>query len=69
MAEKDLLREDQLAKRWSLSPRTLQRWRQQGKGPPYLKMVGRVFYRPLDAEQWELSNLRQATKPTKLEGV
>ena len=26
------------------SPRTLQRWRQTGDGPPFVKIGGRVFY-------------------------
>ncbi|MFI0846579.1 hypothetical protein [Mesorhizobium sp. IMUNJ 23232] len=41
------LNEKELAKRWRLSPRSLQRWRHQRIGPPFLKIFSRVIY-PLD---------------------
>lgn len=47
------LDERALAHRWSMSPRTLQRWRQDGDGPAYLKLGGRVVYRLTDVEAWE----------------
>ena len=47
------LDERALADRLSMSPRTLQRWRQDGKGPPFLKLGGRVVYRLTDIESWE----------------
>ena len=34
-----------LARRWRLSPRTLERWRWLGQGPRFLKIGGRVVYR------------------------
>lgn len=34
-----------LSRRWSLSPRTLERWRWLGQGPSFLKVGGRVVYR------------------------
>ena len=34
----------ELAKRWNISQRTLERWRWKRKGPPYLKIGGRVVY-------------------------
>ena len=39
--------ETELAQRWGLSPKTLQRWRSGGRGPRYLKLSKRVTY-PLD---------------------
>jgi predicted site-specific integrase-resolvase len=33
-----------LARRWGLSPRTLDRWRRTGRGPCYAKRGGRVTY-------------------------
>lgn len=36
--------EGTLAKRWQVSRRTLQRWRQQGTGPSYLVLGRRVVY-------------------------
>ena len=55
------LDENRLAERWSISPRTLQRWRQDGKGPPFLKLGGRVMYRVSDIETWENSHLHGST--------
>ena len=47
------LDERMLANRLVMSPRTLQRWRQDGDGPAYLKLGGRVVYRLADVEAWE----------------
>lgn len=52
------INEKALAARWGLSPRTLQRWRYQGKGPAHLKLGGRVLYRLSDIETWETRNRR-----------
>ena len=38
------LRERELAARWRLSLRTLQRWRHAGNGPAWHKINGRVIY-------------------------
>jgi hypothetical protein len=59
--EKDLkhLNQEQLARRWTLSPRTLERWRWLKKGPPYLRIGGRVAYRIADIEPYEASTLRR----------
>ena len=47
----------QLARRWSLSPRTLERWRWLGQGPQYLKIGGRIVYRLDDIEAYEAKQL------------
>ena len=44
-----------LARRWRISPRTLERWRWLGQGPRYLKLGGRVLYRVADIEAYEQS--------------
>lgn len=49
----------QLARRWSLSPRTLERWRWRDQGPAYLKVGGRVLYRLEDIEAFERASARQ----------
>ncbi|WP_333779716.1 helix-turn-helix transcriptional regulator [Falsiroseomonas oryzae] len=49
----------QLARRWSLSPRTLERWRWREQGPAYLKVGGRVVYRLEDVEAYERAAARQ----------
>jgi hypothetical protein len=47
-----------VARRWSISPRTLERWRWLGQGPRYLKIGGRVVYRLEDIEAFETRQLR-----------
>ncbi len=55
------LHQVELARRWKLSPRTLERWRWLGQGPRYLKIGGRVVYRIEDVEAHETSNVRTST--------
>ena len=47
------LNQVQLSRRWSISPRTLERWRWLHQGPQYLKIGGRVVYRLDDIEAFE----------------
>jgi hypothetical protein len=47
------LNQIELARRWRVSPRTLERWRWQNQGPKYLKIGGRVVYRMTDIEAFE----------------
>jgi predicted site-specific integrase-resolvase len=49
--------QEQLARRWSVSPRTLERWRSIGRGPAFLRLVGRVAYRLEDIEAFEKAGL------------
>lgn len=51
----------ELARRWKLSPRTLERWRWLGQGPRHVKIGGRVVYRLEDIEAFETDNLRSST--------
>jgi hypothetical protein len=51
----------ELARRWSISPRTLERWRWIGHGPKFLKLGGRVVYRMQDVEAYEAEQLRSST--------
>jgi transposase-like protein len=43
----DHLSVTQLAKRWSIHPNTLLRWRKESKGPPHVAHFSRILY-PLD---------------------
>ena len=52
------LNQRELAKRWGISPRTLERWRTIGFGPAFLKLGGRVAYRLADIEAFEAAQLR-----------
>jgi len=60
------LDQTELSARWRVSPRTLERWRWHGLGPPYLKIGQKVLYRRQDVEGFELACLQseQATAPT-----
>ena len=55
------LNQTELARRWNISPRTLERWRWIGQGPVYLKLGGRVSYRLDDVEQYEAGCLHANT--------
>jgi hypothetical protein len=55
------LDQNQLACRWRMSPRTLEQWRWQGKGPKYLKIGAKVIYRLEDVESFESESLRLNT--------
>ena len=44
--------ERELARRTTLSPRTLQLMRRNDSGPPFAKLGGRVVYRWTDVERW-----------------
>ena len=52
------LNQIELARRWRISHRTLERWRWLRQGPRYLKMGGRVVYRMEDVEAFEVGRLR-----------
>lgn len=43
----------ELAARWNISHRTLERWRWTGEGPKFIKLGGRVIYRLEDVEAFE----------------
>ena len=49
----------ELAERWQVSERTLDRWRADGKGPAWLKLNGRVLYRMEDVLEFERARLRR----------
>jgi predicted site-specific integrase-resolvase len=55
------LNQTELAARWTISPRTLERWRYTGEGPQFMKIGGRVAYRLEDVEAYEAEQTRQAT--------
>ena len=47
------LTEAELAARWRHSLRSLQRWRADGNGPPYLRIGRRIVFRIADVEAFE----------------
>ena len=50
----------ELAFRWRISPRTLERWRWSKTGPVFLKIGGRIIYRLEDIEAFEKASIRPA---------
>lgn len=52
----------ELAARWNISHRTLERWRWTGEGPQFVKLGGRVVYRLDDVEAYEAEQLRRGTQ-------
>jgi hypothetical protein len=63
------LNQVQLARRWSLSPRTLERWRWHEQGPRYLKVGGRVVYRLVDIEAFETAAAQDPTAAAAKQGT
>lgn len=47
------LQQKELAARWRVSPRTLERWRWRKTGPTFIKIGGRVIYALADVEAYE----------------
>jgi hypothetical protein len=62
------LNQIELADRWKVSPRTLERWRWLGQGPRFMKLGGRVAYRLEEVEAFEIEQLRQITPRTRMPG-
>jgi hypothetical protein len=62
--DQELLTQAALARRWKVSPRTLERWRWLGRGPQYIKVVGQVRYRCADVEAYEAAQLRATATAT-----
>jgi predicted site-specific integrase-resolvase len=57
----DRLTQRELAERWQVSEACLERWRTEGRGPVYMKLIGRVVYRLEDIEAFERASLRAST--------
>ena len=64
--------QQQLADRWGLSPKTLERWPVFGTGPKYIRLPVKVIYRLCDIEAYENESLVSSTaefrKHTALSG-
>ena len=59
----DLLNTPEAAKALRLGTATLQRWRKSGKGPPYIEMGRKVYYRRVDLERWVEEQQRPPRPP------
>ena len=49
----------ELADRWRITTRTLDRWRVAGTGPAWLRINGRILYRAKDVFGFEQLRLRE----------
>ncbi|EDP61039.1 hypothetical protein BAL199_29010 [alpha proteobacterium BAL199] len=54
----------ELAARWRISHRTLERWRWTGEGPKFVKLGGRVVHRLSEVEEYEQAMIRSSTSDT-----
>src|SRR5215212_7242799 len=62
------LGQKELARRWNLSHRTLERWRSRGDGPHFLKLNGRCLYRIEEVEAFEQARLKASTTSSSVGG-
>lgn len=51
-----------LARRWNISHRTLERWRWKRIGPPFIKLGGRIVYRLDDVLAFETARLSTSVR-------
>lgn len=56
------LNQVELARRWRISPRTLERWSWLGQGPRFLKIGGRVVYHLEDVEAFEAASRQESAR-------
>lgn len=61
MQDEIRLTERQLCKFWSITPETLRKWRTNGYGPIYIKVGGRVLYRPEDVRAFERQTMYRSS--------
>ena len=61
-----LLTPRQLAARWGMSEKTLERWRSLGTGPMYLKLGSRVMYPLSSIAEHEHGRMRRCTAGQEL---
>lgn len=59
-----MLSERELANRWNISPKTLQRWRTEKRGPAYIKLSKCVRYSIENVQAYEQEQMTnpQASK-------
>jgi predicted DNA-binding transcriptional regulator AlpA len=63
------LTQKQLAQLWNISERTLERWRVEGRGPPFVAIgPRRRGYRLSDIEAWASANTFGSTAAVKRAG-
>ncbi len=53
------LTQAELATRWRITTRTLDRWRLDGKGPAWMRLGTRILYRAEDVLAFEQARMRR----------
>ena len=56
------LKQKDVARRWGISHRTLERWRVVGGGPRFVKIGAHALYRLRDVEAYEADRVRSSTR-------
>jgi hypothetical protein len=51
-----------IAARWRITTRTLDRWRVDGRGPAWMRLNSRILYRAEDVLAFERVRLRQSVR-------
>ena len=65
-SSKTFFKEDELAERWRISVKALQRWRQVGEGPSFVKIGRVVRYELRDVEAFEAVHRVRSNPPDHL---
>ncbi|SFK95948.1 hypothetical protein SAMN05444421_111120 [Celeribacter marinus] len=47
-----------LSRRWNIAPRTLERWRAEGRGPQFVRIGRHVRYRQTDILAFEVKHIQ-----------
>lgn len=55
------LLEHELAQRWRVDKKSLQRWRQEGTGPKFVRISRKIVYPFSEIERYESDRLFQST--------
>ncbi|WP_335337306.1 helix-turn-helix domain-containing protein [Celeribacter marinus] len=59
--EYSLLSTKLLSRRWNIAPRTLERWRAEGRGPQFVRIGRHVRYRLTDIIDFEVKNTQASS--------
>ncbi len=64
--EHTLLSTKLLSRRWNIAPRTLERWRAEGRGPQFVRIGRHVRYRQTDILAFEARHIEVGTHEQRL---
>lgn len=65
MQDTELLTVEEAAQRLKVSRHTLNRWRVEGQGPPYLKYARVVRYVAATLDAWLIERTRRSTRESR----